>query len=516
MQDMPLLRQYVEQGSQAAFAQLVERHLSLVYATCLREVHDPSLAEDVTQVVFLLLARKAPALREHTALAGWLFQTARFASRNALRQEARRKRVEQKVAQEMAMRSQSEAVWWESLEPHLHPALMSLSVREREAVLLRFFEGRSVKQTGVALGVDEVNRSPNFGGAGVPLTEIPREEMDRHDLTFYILNASGVNRQSTLMSVFLSAPAGFSMPLTNFRTNARFLFPPHGNPYRGAKIPVNAPLPDPKEVRAAMGGAWPDQLRTLAEKTGIAVMADYYRSKSVVVPVEDDEAASAQPSVEALDTFCRPEGYLWWNRGKTLLFRKRDWYNQRLYEVPDRWVLALCQRLRAQNGIPTYADVLSLLDLSTNQIVGLNQSAGNSSDRRLLAGLRELLAAAAVIPDDKNRPIWSGVLNSPTENNLRRASLLPDPTDPRQRARLNAFAQVFDPSFFTNPNLDAFGFLFYAGTGEQKAQAGAARVVVMLYTHEKGREGMRMGYILSLPTSLPDDRRDKTTVQVAP
>src|SRR5579871_6285449 len=155
MRDEELLRQYVDQGSQAAFAQLVERHLSLVYASCLREVRDPSLAEDVTQVVFLLLAHKAPSLKGHTALAGWLFQTARFASRNALRQEARRKRAEQKVIQEMTTQPEATEVWWESIEPLLHRALTSLKPKEREVVLLRFFESRSVRETGEALGVTE-------------------------------------------------------------------------------------------------------------------------------------------------------------------------------------------------------------------------------------------------------------------------------------------------------------------------------------------------------------------------
>ena len=81
MQDWQLLKQYADDGSQTAFAELVERHINLVHATCLREVRDASLADDVTQVVFLLLAKKAPALGEGIVLTGWLFQTARFASK---------------------------------------------------------------------------------------------------------------------------------------------------------------------------------------------------------------------------------------------------------------------------------------------------------------------------------------------------------------------------------------------------------------------------------------------------
>lgn len=66
--DWQLLREYVDQGSQAAFTTLVERHVNFVYSPCLREVRDAALAEDVTQVVFLILARKAPVLRAGAAL----------------------------------------------------------------------------------------------------------------------------------------------------------------------------------------------------------------------------------------------------------------------------------------------------------------------------------------------------------------------------------------------------------------------------------------------------------------
>src|SRR5579871_3302639 len=154
MQDRQLVRDYVAHASQAAFAQLVERHLALVYSACLREVHDAALAEDVTQVVFLILARKAPSLQDHVSLAGWLFRTARFACRNALRQEARRKRVEQKAVEAMREQQHAEPAW-ESLTPMLRPALASLNAREQEVVLLRFFEDRSVRETSDLLGISE-------------------------------------------------------------------------------------------------------------------------------------------------------------------------------------------------------------------------------------------------------------------------------------------------------------------------------------------------------------------------
>lgn len=153
--DRQLLRQYVQQGSQAAFSQIVARHLNLVYSLCLREVHDSALAEDVTQVVFLILAKKAPALRSETHLSGWLFHTARFACKNALRREARHKLWEQKAVEEMRPSGGDENALWDQVGPTLNDALASLGSQDREAVLLRFFEESSFVEIGAALGTSE-------------------------------------------------------------------------------------------------------------------------------------------------------------------------------------------------------------------------------------------------------------------------------------------------------------------------------------------------------------------------
>ena len=107
----------------------------------------------------MLLARKAPLLRGGTGLAGWLFQTACFASKNAMRQERRRQQREAKeravVQHQHAVGTHSPPVAWESVEPHLNDALAHLKPSDREAVLLRFFEGHSLAEVGVQLGVSE-------------------------------------------------------------------------------------------------------------------------------------------------------------------------------------------------------------------------------------------------------------------------------------------------------------------------------------------------------------------------
>lgn len=170
MDEWQLLRQYVEQNSQAAFASLLERYINLVYSTCLRELRDPTLAEDVTQAVFLILARKAGKIRRGTILSNWLYQTARFAARNARQQEARRQNYEQQAAGEMMRDMMHEmapdkGVGWQELEPLLHEALDSLSTRERQVVLLRFFEGKSLRETGEALNISEEGARKRVGRA---------------------------------------------------------------------------------------------------------------------------------------------------------------------------------------------------------------------------------------------------------------------------------------------------------------------------------------------------------------
>ena len=156
MQDDKLLAQYVRDGSQVAFSQLVSRHLTLVYATCLRETGSPTQAEDAAQVVFLLLARKAKSLRAAPSLAGWLYNTARFVAKDVRKQEARRQRREQTVMQEIAHRQEPAAGSdWGQVEPLLNDALSVLQPAEREAVLLRFLEGHTLAETGAALGLSE-------------------------------------------------------------------------------------------------------------------------------------------------------------------------------------------------------------------------------------------------------------------------------------------------------------------------------------------------------------------------
>jgi RNA polymerase sigma factor (sigma-70 family) len=155
--DAELIRRYVSEHSEEAFAELVRRHLGLVYQAALRQVGgDAHLAQDVAQRVFTDLARKAGSLRDRAVLAGWLYTSTRFAAAQAVRTEQRR-RAREEEAQRMneLMSEAGGAAHWDALRPVIDDALHALGERDREAVLLRFFEGRAFADVGAKLEVSE-------------------------------------------------------------------------------------------------------------------------------------------------------------------------------------------------------------------------------------------------------------------------------------------------------------------------------------------------------------------------
>lgn len=148
MDDLQLLGWFATERSEAAFAELVRRHLDMVYATALRRVGgDRQLAEDVAQNVFADLARKAATLDGRTMLAGWLHRGARFASSQVVRTERRRKTHEQE-AWAMNEFNGTAATDWERLRPLIDDAMEQLNEVEREVILLRYFEHRPLADVG--------------------------------------------------------------------------------------------------------------------------------------------------------------------------------------------------------------------------------------------------------------------------------------------------------------------------------------------------------------------------------
>lgn len=150
--DSDLLRQYVENDSESAFAVLVARHVNLVYSAAFRKTGNSHAAEEITQAVFLILAKKARTLRRETVLAGWLYEAARLTSANFLRTEIRRTHREQEAYMQSLT---NEPEVWPQIVPLLEDAMGRLKEKERNAIVLRFFEGKSFREIGTAFGGSE-------------------------------------------------------------------------------------------------------------------------------------------------------------------------------------------------------------------------------------------------------------------------------------------------------------------------------------------------------------------------
>jgi uncharacterized protein (TIGR03435 family) len=152
--DIALLHEFAAAGSETAFAALVERHVNLVYSTALRRTGNPHAAQEIAQAVFIILARKSKSLGAKTVLAGWLFQTARLTAANYLRGEIRRQRREQEAYMQSTL-NEPETDAWRRIAPLLDDAMDKLGERDRNAVVLRFMENKSLAEVGTALGASE-------------------------------------------------------------------------------------------------------------------------------------------------------------------------------------------------------------------------------------------------------------------------------------------------------------------------------------------------------------------------
>ena len=154
-EDEQLLGQYTRERSEAAFGELVHRHIDLVFSAALRVVGgDSHLAQDVTQIVFTDLARKAWGLPAGVVLPGWLHRHTCFTAAKAVRTE-RRRQAREKTAMEMNTLDDHTGPDWDSLAPHLDEGLNELSAADRDAIVLRFLRQQDFRSVGAALGVSE-------------------------------------------------------------------------------------------------------------------------------------------------------------------------------------------------------------------------------------------------------------------------------------------------------------------------------------------------------------------------
>jgi RNA polymerase sigma factor (sigma-70 family) len=153
--DMELMRQYAEEKSENAFAELVQRHISLVYSVAMRYVGNPSDAQDVTQAVFVIFNKKMGGLRQRTTLTGWFYETTRLASRQFLRTKRRQQSREQEAYMQSAPQQADNEIVWRQVAPVLEDAMTRLSEKERTLLALRFFQNKTIAETAALLGVEE-------------------------------------------------------------------------------------------------------------------------------------------------------------------------------------------------------------------------------------------------------------------------------------------------------------------------------------------------------------------------
>jgi RNA polymerase sigma factor (sigma-70 family) len=186
MDDQTLLRQYLLGRDERAFALMVGRYVDLVYSAARRQARgDEALAQDITQTVFIHLARKGGTIRRGEALAGWLLATTRFVALNATRAEARRRRHEREAgmrkSQFQSAAAPGEEPEWNSISGVLDEAIGKLKREDRDAVVLRYFQGLSAAEIGEALAISpeaaqkRISRAVNrlrqfFASRGVPLS----------------------------------------------------------------------------------------------------------------------------------------------------------------------------------------------------------------------------------------------------------------------------------------------------------------------------------------------------------
>jgi RNA polymerase sigma factor (sigma-70 family) len=153
--DFELLSEFALNGSEAAFAALVQRHIGLVHSVALRQTPDQQDAHDITQAVFIILARKAGSLGRKTILPGWLYHTARLTAANLQRAETSRFRREQESFMQSTLEETPPDPVWRELAPLLDEAMAQLGETDRDALVLRYFQNKSLPAVGAALGMEE-------------------------------------------------------------------------------------------------------------------------------------------------------------------------------------------------------------------------------------------------------------------------------------------------------------------------------------------------------------------------
>lgn len=365
------------------------------------------------------------------------------------------------------------------------------------------------------------------------------EALEQHGARFRLTRTNNAGLSALMVQVVLGQQT--FLYVGDFESADEWLLPPHGNPYlrkgigrskasagentAGMAEMAKAGLPAADVLRkVGKEGLWVDRLRTLSTTAEIPVLADYYRSPALIHDLSPDAAPADNP-VALLDAFGKQSGYLWWTQGKTLLLRKRDWYAQRRYEVSDRWMRDMMTRLRRQKNIPTYGDLCRLLELTPLQISGMNAALGGGSgagiaDLDTQEGLHELLTliqanswASVLLPQGEPTPKsehWGS-------GGLRGVGPTPD-TVALVGAFLNAVREPIPPAGLLSFSMQAY---CYTPDMLKAAQSPPPQNAQVNLSWKLGGSTKPIAFrdqrwFLWLPLQIPNDRSDKTQIEVTP
>ena len=166
MSETELLQAFRKERSEEAFAELVRRYAGLVYSVARRRLSNAALAEDVTQLVFIRFAKMPPKVHSAGELAAWLHRTTVNVTIDTWRSETRRRNREQQVASmQPETNTATTNAFWDEISPGLDEAIDQLNDEDRQAILLRFFKAKPMRDVGAALGVSEAAAKMRVGRA---------------------------------------------------------------------------------------------------------------------------------------------------------------------------------------------------------------------------------------------------------------------------------------------------------------------------------------------------------------
>jgi len=209
--DLELLQRHTRDHAEDAFAEIVRRHLDLVFSAALRQVRSPQLAEEIAQSVFSDLARDAGKLKSDTVLTAWLYAVTRRTAIDAIRKESRRQLREQIAVEMNNMNATADSGTgvppvWTDIEHHLDEAMQALDDTDRSAILLRYFENKNLREVGESLQISDDAAQKRVSRA----VEKLREFFSKQKIT---IGASGLVVLISANAV-QSAPVGLAVAIS--------------------------------------------------------------------------------------------------------------------------------------------------------------------------------------------------------------------------------------------------------------------------------------------------------------